>query len=243
MGLESVPPKYAQLVQELQRRIDSGQYPPGELLPSEHQLIQEFGVSRPTVVTALRVLRDAGWVESRQGKGRYVRGRPVLETLELARVGHARLTGPESQHPGDVITAAAVAAPNRIASLLGVGQRSKVFVRRRLVRNDDEPSEIVSLWLPLELSEGTDLTSADPLPESIRTHLERRKGVQGDHVVEQILARAPTAEETRLLEQSRSTPVLVIYATVRKASGQPVMVLEAVLPADRHELEDAYPLR
>src|SRR5919206_3828631 len=95
MGLESVPPKYAQLVTELQRRIEAGQYPPGEVMPSEHQLTQEFGVSRPTVVTALRILREQGWVEARQGKGRYVRGRPVLATLEHARAGQSRLTGPE----------------------------------------------------------------------------------------------------------------------------------------------------
>ncbi|MFI7043955.1 GntR family transcriptional regulator [Streptosporangium sandarakinum] len=64
MSLESVPPKYAQLVQTLQRRIEAGTYPPGSLLPSENQLIQEFGVSRPTVVAALRVLREQGWIES-----------------------------------------------------------------------------------------------------------------------------------------------------------------------------------
>ncbi|MEV4116016.1 S1 RNA-binding domain-containing protein [Nonomuraea sp. NPDC049695] len=47
MSLESVPLKYAQLVHTLQRRIESGDYPPGALLPSENQLIQEFGGLRP----------------------------------------------------------------------------------------------------------------------------------------------------------------------------------------------------
>jgi DNA-binding GntR family transcriptional regulator len=243
MGLESVPPKYAQLVTALQRRIESGQYPPGEVMPSEHQLTQEFGVSRPTVVTALRILREQGWVESRQGKGRYVRGRPVLATLEQGRAGQARLTGPETAVSGELVEAGAVAAPNRIAALLGVPQRSKVFLRRRLIRHDGEPSEIMSLWLPLELTEGTDLTSADPLPDGVQEHLQLRKGVHGDHVMEQIIARAPTTDESKMLAMSRGTPVLVVYATVREADGQPLVVLDAVLPADRHELEDAYPLR
>jgi DNA-binding GntR family transcriptional regulator len=35
--------------------------------------MQEFGVSRPTVVAALRELREQGWIESQQGKGRFVR--------------------------------------------------------------------------------------------------------------------------------------------------------------------------
>ncbi|MCG5221202.1 winged helix-turn-helix domain-containing protein, partial [Streptosporangium sp. KLBMP 9127] len=94
MSLESVPPKYAQLVHALQRRIESGDYSPGSLLPSENQLIQEFGVSRPTVVAALRVLREQGWIESQQGKGRFVRGRPARST-DRPRPGQAYLTTPE----------------------------------------------------------------------------------------------------------------------------------------------------
>ena len=44
MAFEYKPPKYAQVIAELQRRIESGEYPPGSLLPSEHQLSAEFGV-------------------------------------------------------------------------------------------------------------------------------------------------------------------------------------------------------
>jgi DNA-binding GntR family transcriptional regulator len=242
MALESVPAKYAQLVTELQRRIEAGKYPAGELLPSEHQLVDEFGVSRPTVVAALRVLKDEGWVEARQGKGRYVRGRPMLATLERARAGQARLIGPETDSAGEILEAGTVPSPNRVATLLGIAPRSKVFRRQRLIEHDGEPSELVSLWLPVELSEGTDLTSSGPLTEGVREHLQARKGVRGDHVLEHILARPPTPDEMRLLGLARSSPVLVIYATLREATGRPLVVVDAVLPADRHELEDAYPL-
>lgn len=242
MALESVPPKYAQLMVELQRRIESGQYPPGSQMPSEHQLVQEFGVSRPTVVAALRVLKDEGWVEARQGKGRYVRGRPVLAGLAQARAGGSRLTGPESDLPGEIVTVGVVTAPNRIAGLLGLDPSSRVFLRRRLIARDGAPSELLSLWVPLELSEGTDLTSGDALKEGVRDHLQVRKGVHPDHVIEHVMARMPTEEETGLLRLTQPTPLLVIYATLREADGNPLLVLDAVLPADKHELEDAYPL-
>ncbi|MFC4530195.1 GntR family transcriptional regulator [Sphaerisporangium dianthi] len=80
-----------------QRRIESGDYPPGSLLPSENQLINEFGVSRPTVVAALRVLREQGWIDSQQGKGRFVRGRSAMTSMEQPRPGQAYLTGPENE--------------------------------------------------------------------------------------------------------------------------------------------------
>lgn len=243
MALESVPPKYAQLVTELKRRIEAGQYPPGQMLPSEHQLIAEFSVSRPTVVAALRVLREEGWIEARQGKGRFVRGRPVLSTLEHVRAGQLRLAGPEVDLAGEVIEAGSVVPTKRVSALLDVPASGRVFLRRRLLTYQDEPSELLSLWLPLELSEGTDLTSDQPLRQAIREHLEARKGVVFDHVVEQITARMPTAEETATLALTGDVPVLVLFAAVRDATGRPLVVVEAVLPADRHELEDAYPLR
>ncbi|SET57297.1 GntR family transcriptional regulator [Nonomuraea wenchangensis] len=242
MSLESVPPKYAQLVQTLQRRIESGDYPPGTLLPSENQLIQEFSVSRPTVVAALRVLREQGWIESQQGKGRFVRGRPAMASIEQKRPGQAYLTKPETDTAGEIVEVGAVAAPNRIAILLGVQPQSKVFVRRRLIVREGEPTELVALWLPLELSEGTDLTSGEPLRQGFREHLHARKGVRFDHIVEQITARMPSAGEAKQLGMPKNVPILAVFGAVRDASGRPLAVVEVLLPADRHELEDAYPI-
>ncbi|MFJ2030626.1 GntR family transcriptional regulator [Streptosporangium sp. NPDC087985] len=242
MSLESVPPKYAQLVQALQRRIESGDYPPGSLLPSENQLINEFGVSRPTVVAALRVLREQGWIDSQQGKGRFVRGRPAMASAERPRPGQAYLTAPETASDGEVLEAAVLAVPNRIASLLNLAPKTKAFLRRRLINRDGEPTEIVSVWVPLELSEGTDLTSAEPLPRGLREHLQARKGVRFDHIVEQITARMPTTDEAKQLGMPKNTPLLAVYGAVRDAAGQALAVVEVLLPADRHELEDAYPI-
>jgi DNA-binding GntR family transcriptional regulator len=242
MSLESVPPKYAQLVQALQRRIESGDYPAGSMLPSENQLINEFGVSRPTVVAALRVLREQGWVESQQGKGRFVRGRPAVTSAEQPRPGQAYLTAPETASLGDVVEAAAVAVPNRIAALLTLTPKSKAFLRRRVVGKDGEPTEVVSVWVPLELAEGTALTRAEPLPQGLREHLQSRKDVRFDHIVEQITARMPTTDEAKQLGMPKNTPLLVVYGAVRDASGQALAVVEVLLPADRHELEDVYPI-
>ncbi|MEU8344704.1 GntR family transcriptional regulator [Spirillospora sp. NPDC048832] len=243
MSLESVPPKYAQLVTELQRRIESGQYPPGSAMPSEHRLIAEFDVSRPTVVAALRVLRDQGWIDSRQGKGRFVRGRPALASLESARAGQVRLAGSETAIPGEVLAAGVVDAPNRVRSLLGLGSSGRAFLRRRrLLTADGLPSELLSLWLLPDLAEGTSLTSDEPLKQGVRQHLESRKDVKFDHIIEHIVARMPTSEEADALSMRSATPVLVVYATARDAAGRPLMVIDTVLPADLHELEDAYPL-
>src|SRR5450432_476026 len=119
MVFEYTPPKYARVIAEVQRRIESGEYPPGSLLPSEHQLSDEFGIARPTVVRALRVLRQERWIETQQGKGSFVRGRPALAEVAAQRRGQAELDRDESREAGDVITTGTAAPPARIAAALG----------------------------------------------------------------------------------------------------------------------------
>jgi GntR family transcriptional regulator len=240
MPYEYTPPKYAQVIDELRRRIESGEYPPGSLLPSEHQLSEEFQIARPTVVRALRVLRQDGWIETQQGKGSFVRGRPALAGLESERAGAEALNRDEAREAGDLIEVGMAEPPARIAALLGVSGDTELLRRRRLVRHDGEAAETVTWWIPAPIAEGTDLADPKPLHGGVRAHLARRKGVRIDHVVEQIIARHPTAQETKLLDVSKTTPMLALYVTAREASGAPVLVLELALPGDRHELEDAY---
>jgi len=240
MPYEYTPPKYAQVIDELRRRIESGEYPPGSLLPSEHQLSDEFQIARPTVVRALRVLRQDGWIETQQGKGSFVRGRPALAGLESPRTGEQALNRDESREPGDLIEAGITAPPGRVAALLGAAGNGEVLARRLLIRQDGEASELVTWWVPAALAEGTDLGGTEPLHGGVRGHLSRRKGVRVDHVLEQVTARHPTSAEARLLGVGKSAPMLAMYVAARDAAGEPVLVLEVVMPGDRHELEDAY---
>ncbi|WP_166427441.1 UTRA domain-containing protein [Nonomuraea mesophila] len=128
-----------------------------------------------------------------------------------------------------------------MAALLKTAPTSKAFLRRRVVLRDGESSQLVSLWLPPELSEGIDLTSGEPLPQGIREHLTMRKGVRFDHIVEQITARMPTAQETMQLGMPKNVPLLAVFGAVRDASGRPLAVVEVLLPADRHEYGSARP--
>jgi DNA-binding GntR family transcriptional regulator len=240
MAYEYTPPKYAQLIEELQRRIDSGEYPPGSMLPSEHQLSAEFGVARPTVVRALRTLRGDGWIETQQGKGSFVRGRPALAEVESQRRGASELDRDESREQGELVEVGMVSPPPRIATLLSVPSGEKVLRRTRLARWDGEPGEIITWWIPTRLAQDTDLAQAEPLRGGVRAHLARRTSTRIDHVVEQVVARHPVAAEVKLLGIGKTAPVLAVYVTAREASGQPVLVLDIAMPGDRHELEDAY---
>lgn len=62
---------WRQLANELAKRIQTGTYPPNGRLPSEVDLVAEFGCARDTVRQAISALRDAGWVVTVAGKGSF----------------------------------------------------------------------------------------------------------------------------------------------------------------------------
>lgn len=61
------------VAEELQAMIRSGEYKPGDKLPTEGELMEKFSVSRITVREAVRKLRTMGLVEVRQGDGTFVK--------------------------------------------------------------------------------------------------------------------------------------------------------------------------
>jgi DNA-binding FadR family transcriptional regulator len=79
-------PKSAEVIaSQLRRRIADGRLLPGESLPPENQLAEDFGVSRPTLREALRVLESQGLLETQQGSRTGIRVKaPSTAALAVA---------------------------------------------------------------------------------------------------------------------------------------------------------------
>jgi DNA-binding GntR family transcriptional regulator len=88
---------YRQLAGILRDRISNGELQPGQRMPSEKDLHDEFGLARETVRRAMAVLRTEGLIEIRQGHGTFVAEIP--ERVDLA--------------PGDTVTSAAAMTVTR----------------------------------------------------------------------------------------------------------------------------------
>lgn len=66
------PRLYEQIVQQIEERILRGDLEPGEKLPSEHEMADQFGVSRTAIREATKTLRAKGLVEVQLGRGTFV---------------------------------------------------------------------------------------------------------------------------------------------------------------------------
>lgn len=64
--------KYQELIDYIQKQIDSGKLIPGQKLTSENALTRQFGISRQTVRKAISILEEQGLVKRVQGSGTYL---------------------------------------------------------------------------------------------------------------------------------------------------------------------------
>ncbi|MCB1132524.1 MAG: GntR family transcriptional regulator, partial [Verrucomicrobiae bacterium] len=65
--------RYTEIAASLREEVLAGRYGTDGRMPSEAQLVARFGVSRPTIAKALRLLSDEGLVERRAGSGSFVK--------------------------------------------------------------------------------------------------------------------------------------------------------------------------
>jgi GntR family transcriptional regulator len=121
----SAGPLYRQVVQALQQEIVNGVFPVDSQLPTEDELRQRFKVSRHTIREALRALRDAGLVESRQGFGTTVLrpGAPRPYVHEVASINALIELANATRY--EVATSEVVLVDATLAERLGTAQGSK----------------------------------------------------------------------------------------------------------------------
>ena len=95
--IKTVKPRYRQLAETLMKEIRAGHPAVGERMPGEHELVEQYQVSRHTVRESLRVLQDLGLIQRHQGLGTVVRARESNPTYVQMMHSPAELM----QYPAD----------------------------------------------------------------------------------------------------------------------------------------------
>lgn len=97
--------RYHQIYLDLREKIQRGEYPLGTFLPPERALSQQYGVERPTLRNALRLLEEQEYIEKRRGAGsRVIRAelspsaKPSANTIVYAMPDSVGSRGPQPYH-------------------------------------------------------------------------------------------------------------------------------------------------
>ena len=228
-------PPYARVKQYLKDALEAGRWAPGEQMPSEADLVAQFGVSRMTVHRALRELQDAGLIERVQGVGTFAAQlHRVSSTLTIHDI-HDEIEARGHRHDARVHLQREEFAPPALAERLGLKPGDKVF-HTLIVHHENgvalqcEDRYVNPACAPHYL--GVDFSRRTP------THylLEVAPLWEAQFSIEAAL---PTAQEARLLGIARSEPCLIVVRrTVSR--GLPVTLARLVHPGSRHTLEGQF---
>jgi len=222
----------------LRRAISDKTYKPGDQLPSENQLAAQHRASRPTIRRALQDLRLKGLIETRQGKGAFVRiPSPLAITLTAenyhrhqreGRPGFsAQMSDQGHTSHQDILEVATVPAPSEIAQRLGLYVGQDVVMRRLRFVVDELPVQRGRVYYEPGLVAGSKLERPVVIPDGVHAEL-RRLGVRVTRFVEDFMgARLPNPEEERALQLPSGVPVT---RNIRSAyaGDQPVEVMDTI---------------
>lgn len=123
---------YAIVKASLRDRLAQGGWQPGARLPSERELVLEFGCARMTVHRALRELEEEGLIERRQGSGSYVAELHPISNLLQVRDIAVEIRERGHRHSTRVCSVARERADAATADAMRLARGAPVF-RARLV--------------------------------------------------------------------------------------------------------------
>ncbi|MGO9154945.1 GntR family transcriptional regulator [Mycobacterium sp.] len=201
-------PLHRQLFLVLHDEIDRGVIAPGDALPTEQTLCDQFGVSRITVRRALADLAEQGYIERRQGVGSFVREHAPSEPTDTLLAGRSYMDGlrqTQFETEVDVVELDTRRPPRPIAEALESSSELLHIVRVRRQRRTGEPLIVTDAWLPAHLA---DTLTESALLRAALYELLADAGVVVDRVQHEITAEIAGPRNANLLDTAIGAALL-----------------------------------
>ena len=220
-------PLWAQLEADLQRRIRAGAF--DVRFPGEHELVEEYGISRHTVRDALRRLRADGVLESSRGRGTWLR-RPKIEQPLGALYSLFRSVEASGLEQRSAVRVLDVRVDAAVSARLGRPEDTEYVYLERVRLADGEPLALDRAWLPRSLA--GPLLEADFSHSGLYDELAALTGTRLTGGTEVITAVLPDAATRKLLGMSSGCAAMEVRRT-GCLRDQPVEWRETVIRGDR----------
>ncbi|MDT0568850.1 GntR family transcriptional regulator [Streptomyces sp. DSM 3412] len=205
-------PEYLRIAADLRRRISSGEYGPGDQIPTLPALCREYGVSDTTIRNALRLLAGEGLIETRARAGTRVRPRPPVHRMaaDRYRAKPGAKSTPFTRDQG--IGWSEYRLDKRFEELAAlfeceVGER--LLARHFVFHDNDQPTQMSTSYVRWSDVEGTPVADpiSEPWPGGTRAQMASL-GIRVTRITESFTAGMPTELEAATLRVGAGVPVL-----------------------------------
>ncbi|RSL35263.1 GntR family transcriptional regulator [Salibacterium salarium] len=225
-------PIYYQIQEMIRRKIESNEWEPGDMLPSERIFAENYDVSRMTVRQAVTELVNEGLLRREKGKGTFVLEPKIEQTLQ-GLTSFTEDMRKRGLKPGSKLLQYSVSAPSlKVAEMLQMKDNKQIYEIKRIRLADEVPMALETTYINKEL--------VGELPQDIENHslyyiLETEKGLKlgnGEQTFESSLARQ---EEADYLDIQVGDPVLLIKRLTYLEDGTLFEYVKSVYRGDRYK--------
>lgn len=228
-------PLHYQLKQHLLEKIETGEWKPNDLIPSEQELQDTFGLSRITVRQALSDLVYEGLLIRERGRGTFVAPPKMTHSPDEHR-GLTEFMLEQGIKPGwQVIEKGFVEANKEVAANLKLPHKTRVYRVRRLRLAEEQAIGHHTAYLPESVS--SQINEAGLLEGGSLNYISHIPQMATSHATRSIEAIAASDLDVKLLHMSLGSPVLMIQRVVLSVSGEPLEFLQARYRGDRFKYQ------
>jgi GntR family transcriptional regulator, N-acetylglucosamine utilization regulator len=225
-------PRYYQLKEILRERIRTGEWKPGDLIPSERELSEKYGISRMTARQAITDLVNEGLFYREQGKGTFVSQRKITQQL-IRLTGFTEDIRARGQRPGTkVLSAEMHPADETTAEKLSIDPGTLIFRLQRLRLADDQPLAIELSQISFKGCER--LLEEDLEKNSLYRVIETIYGIPLMEADQELEAGLAGNEEAYHLKISVGSPVLFTRRITYTERNQPIEYAKAVYCGNKY---------
>ncbi|MBA3998604.1 MAG: GntR family transcriptional regulator [Candidatus Accumulibacter sp.] len=215
-------PLYRQIKDLIMRSLESGEWGPGDAIPSESELAARFNVSQGTVRKAIDEMAADNLLVRRQGKGTFVAThndpRSFFRFLRIAP-NEGEL---QSEHDSIPIECWRAKAGADVARTLGLEQGAPIIILRRLLKFGDEPVVFDEIYLPGDLFQDLTLDILKESDKSLYSLFESRYGVRMIRADERLRAVSADRVSADLLKVPEGSPLLLVERVTFTYGNKPV---------------------
>jgi GntR family transcriptional regulator len=220
-------PLYYQLKEILLKKLESGEWSEGSMIPSEKDLQKTYEVSRVTVRRTIELLSKEGFLDKKRGKGTIVKKPGIEERLPVLKSFTEEMAGRDATKR--VLSSEYINPPPKIKDKLTLFPDEQIFYLKRLMIVDGAPLGILHSYMPGRYRLSLDEDYTRSLYE-----IFAKIGIRLKEAYQSIEASMSTREEILLFGLEDPFPTLVIKRTAYSIDGDPVEYVKGAYHGDRY---------
>jgi GntR family transcriptional regulator len=226
-------PLYQQIKALILQSLQSGEWKPGEMIPSEMELAARYKVSQGTVRKAIDELAAENLVARRQGKGTFVTTHHE-DGVQFRFLSLIPDEGEPHYPKSRVMECKRLRAPAEIARLLDIKTGDSVVQIRRVLFFSGEPTVLDEIWLLGAAFKGLTAERLTDWKGPMYALFEAEFGTRMIRAKEKIRAVAAEAGVAELLSVATGAPLLSVERVSFTYGDRPVEVRRGLYVTTRH---------